>query len=293
MNISFKKAYDIISKKLDTWVTDAIAILPNLLLACIILVLGIFIVNRLKRILEKIISRFVKHKNLTNLISSIIHLLLIGIVVFSALKVLQLDATVKTLLAGAGVITLALAFAFQDTAANFVSGVFLALQRPFKSGETIQSKDHYGVVQIVHLRHTVIRNFQGQIVSIPNKDIFQNPLINFSTLGQRRLDLKVGVSYGDDLEKVERVALEAVKQISVLSEFTEPQLFYDKFGDSSIEFSILIWFNSGDQPTFWQGRSEAIKLIKKAFDENDISIPFPIRTLDFGIKGGEKLSSML
>ncbi|WP_346237476.1 mechanosensitive ion channel [Niabella insulamsoli] len=292
MSLTMDGAWKIISDKVEHWVELVISIFPNLLLACVILCVGLIAAKYFKRLFSKLLSRYIAQKNLANLIVSIFHLTIIGVVIFSALSVLKLDGTVTTLLAGAGVLTLALAFAFQDIAANFVSGVFITIQRPFRAGDTIQSKDHYGVVQIVHLRHTIIENFHGQLVTIPNKELFQNAITNFTTLGTRRLDLKVGVSYGDDLEKVERVTLEAVKNISVLSTDKPPKLFFDVFGDSSIECSVLIWLQSGAQSVLWQGRSEAIKLIKKAYDENDITIPFPIRTLDFGIKGGEKLSEV-
>lgn len=148
-----------------------------------------------------------------------------------------------------------------------------------------------GKIVDINLRDTVVMTFQGQQVIIPNKDVFQNPIENYSLLGKRRLDLVVGVSYGDDLEKVKSIVLEAVQPISVRTD-DEITFFYDEFSDSSINFEVRIWINSPEQPIWLQGRSEAIMYIKKAFDENNITIPFPIRTLDFGIKGGEKLSDM-
>ena len=281
--MDLERAYNIIIEKIEDWVKDLVALLPNLVVACIILVLGLFVVRFLKKIFRKGIAKVVPFKNLANLLTNILNLILIAIVIFAALSVLKLDKTVTTLLAGAGVIGLALAFAFQDIAANFVSGVFLAINRPFRAGETIKSKDHTGVVDIVNMRDTVITNFQGQMVRIPNKEIFQNPIVNYTRLGKRRLDLDVGVSYSDDLEKVERVAIEAVKSVSVICRENEPKVFFREFGESSINFDMMIWFKEGDQPTFLKGRSETVKAIKKAFDENGITIPFPIRTLDFSM----------
>ena len=109
-------------------------------------------------------------------------------------------------------------------------------------------------------------------------------------LGKRRVDLNVGVSYGDDLEKVKRITFEALKGIPNLSKEEETSLFFNKFGDSSINFVVRIWVNTPEQPAFLEVTSEAIIRIKKAFDANNISIPFPIRTLDFGIKGGQTFS---
>ncbi len=149
-----------------------------------------------------------------------------------------------------------------------------------------------GKVVEVNLRDTVISTFGGQTVIIPNKDVFQNPIENYSYLKKRRFDLQVGVSYGEDLEKVRQVTLDAVKDIDGISKTFETAFFYESFGDSSINFSIRMWIDTAEQLEFKKVGSEAIISIKKAFDANGIMIPFPIRTLDFGIKGGEKLSEM-
>ena len=150
-----------------------------------------------------------------------------------------------------------------------------------------------GKVITINMRDTIIRTFQGQMVIVPNKDIFQNSLENYTRSGKRRIDLTVGVSYGEDLDRVRQITLQAVKSISVLDAEEPPRLFYEEFADSSINFTLQLWINATDQPIYLQGRSEAIMLIKKAYDENNISIPFPIRTLDFAIKGGENLADTL
>lgn len=149
-----------------------------------------------------------------------------------------------------------------------------------------------GKVEEINLRDTTIRTFQGEMVIIPNKEVFQNPIENYSLLGKRRIDLKIGVSYGDDLQKVLDVTLNAVKGINGLSDEDEVTMFYKEFGDSSINFIIRLWIKNPDQPVYLQAGSDAIMRIKKAYDENDIMIPFPIRTLDFGIKGGTTLKEM-
>jgi small conductance mechanosensitive channel len=149
-----------------------------------------------------------------------------------------------------------------------------------------------GKVVEINLRDTVLRTFQGQTVIIPNKDVFQNPIENYSLLGKRRIDLVVGVSYGEDLERVRSVTLDAVKNISGLSADDETTLFYQEFGDSSINFLIRLWAATPEQPDYMRICSESIISIKKAYDANNITIPFPIRTLDFGIKGGTTLGKM-
>ena len=157
----------------------------------------------------------------------------------------------------------------------------------------IKSNDFFGVVKRINLRTTDILTPQGQMVLIPNKEVFQSPLINYSETGGRRIDLTVGISYGDDLEKVKNVTLGIIKDIPHQAPDSKVELFYEKFGDSSINFVVRVWLNAISQKEYKEAASEIIMKIKKAYDENDITIPFPIRTLDFGIKGGEKFSEML
>ena len=106
-----------------------------------------------------------------------------------------------------------------------------------------------------------------------------------------RIDLGVGVSYGDDLKKVKEVAIDAVKDIPGRTD-DEIKLYFTEFGDSSINFFVAVWVEYNSRANYLESQSEAIIAIKDAFDNNDITIPFPIRTLDFGIKGGQKIDSM-
>lgn len=108
-----------------------------------------------------------------------------------------------------------------------------------------------------------------------------------------RVDLQCGISYGDDLEKVKSVAMGAIDSVSSRNTERDVEFFYEEFGDSSINFVARFWIEYGGHQDFLAARSEGIMRLKKAFDENDIMIPFPIRTLDFGIKGGERLATVL
>lgn len=288
--MDINNAYELISDKLITWVKEFIKLLPNFVLAALVLTLGIFLSRIIKRITFRLIKRVSHNETINNLFASFTYVLAICITIFVVLSILNLDKAVTSLLAGAGIIGLALAFAFQDIAANFVAGIIMSFRKPIHVGDHIKSNDYSGIVHTVNLRDTVITTFQGEQVYIPNKEILQNPIKNYTVSGRRRLDLVVGVSYGDDLEKVKQIAIEAASKISVRSQSDEVTLFYKEFADSSINFTIRIWMEKPDN--FLTCRSEAVMLIKKAFDENDILIPFPIRTLDFGIKGGKELSEM-
>jgi len=290
MNV--ENAYKLITEKLTLWLRDLIKLLPNIALAALILVIGFFVAKAVRNFLRRIIRRVIHNETLDNLFSSLIYLFLLGIVIFIALSVLKLDKAVTSILAGAGILGLALAFAFQDIAANFMSGIFLSIRKPLSVGDIVKIKEYMGQVEDINLRDTVIRTFQGQMVIIPNKDVFQNPIENFTLLGKRRVDLVVGISYGEDLENVKEITINAVKNISGLSSDEDVTMFYTEFSDSSINYIIRLWIDTTKQVNFLEVKSQAIICIKKAYDTHDIMIPFPIRTLDFGIKGGVSLDQM-
>ena len=291
--MDINKAYEIIVNKLAMWLRELIRLLPNIAMAALILVIGFFIAKWIKKLACKVLSKFIHNQTLNDLFSSLVYIFSLGVTIFVALSILNLDKAVTSILAGAGIIGLALAFAFQDIASNFMSGIFLSIRRPLHTGDIVQIKDYMGKITQINLRDTVLRTFQGQMVIIPNKEVLQNPIENYSLLGKRRMDLTVGISYGEDLQKVKDITLKAVQDIEGLTAEDEITFFYKEFADSSINFDIRLWVRTPEQPAYLQVRSEAVMRIKKAYDENNITIPFPIRTLDFGIKGGIPLSDVV
>lgn len=290
--MDFDKAYHLIMDKLTTWLNELVKLLPNILLGAIVLVIGFFIAKRIKRFSNKMIEKFSDNVTLNNLFSSIIYIFFLGITLFTVLSILHLNKAVVSVLAGAGVAGLAIALAFQDIAANFISGVFISIRKPMHVGDIVKLKDFMGTVEEINLRDTVLKTFQGQMVIIPNKSVFQNPIENYSMLGKRRTDLTIRVSYGDDLEKVKKITLDALKGLKGLSSSDEVTMFYNEFAESSINYVIRLWIDSTEQPNFLEAGSEAIMRIKKAYDANGIRIPFPIRTLDFGNKGEETINEI-
>lgn len=285
-------ALRLIEAKIYAWLRELIRMLPNILLAALIILLGFYLSKWIGRFARRVYGKLSHGAVITNLFGSFVYLVCIGITLFAALSVLNLDKALTSLLAGAGIAGLALAFAFQDIAANFMSGILITLRRPVRINDIIKVKDYMGKVHAINLRDTVLQTFQGQMVIIPNKDVLQNPIENFSLLGRRRMDLSVGISYGEDLDRVKAVTLQAVSGISGLANNEQTSFFWEAFSDSSINFTLRLWAATPEQPDYLRLRSEAITQLKKAYDEAGIVIPFPIRTLDFGIKGGQTLSEM-
>ncbi|WP_366183236.1 mechanosensitive ion channel [Flavobacterium ovatum] len=290
--MDINKISSLITDKITDWFEALILLLPNIVMAAIVLAIGIYIAKFVRKLTTKLITKISNNLTLNNLFSSIVYFIFIGIVIFTVLTILNLDKAVTSILAGAGILGLALAFAFQDIAANFMSGIFISFRKPLKVGDIVQIKEYMGKVKVINLRDTVLETFQGKTVIIPNKEVFQNPIENYTILQKRRFDLSVGVSYGDDLEKVRDITLNAVSDIEGLSKEDEITVIFVEFGDSSVNLSIRMWINTPEQSVYNKVGSEAIIKIKKAYDANDIMIPFPIRTLDFGIKGGTALSEM-
>jgi len=290
--MDLNKALELIQGKLLLWFRELIRLLPNIALAALVLVLGLAVSRVVQRLARKVIGKLSHGAVITNLFASFIYIVCIGITLFACLSILKLDKAVTSILAGAGIAGLALAFAFQDIAANFMSGILITVRRPLHVGDIVKVKDYMGKVTEINLRDTVLQTFQGQLVIIPNKDVVQNPIENFSLLGRRRMDLAVGVSYNDDLEKVKERTLSAVAEISGLSPDHETSFFYTAFADSAINFTLRLWVASPEQPEYLRVQSEAIMQLKKAYDAAGISIPFPIRTLDFG-PDGKALETLL
>jgi small-conductance mechanosensitive channel len=223
----------------------------------------------------------------------VIGVILIAVGVFLALAVVNLSGIVTTLLAGAGIIALALGFAFREIVANFIAGIYISIRQPFRKGDIIDSEDHYGTVQKIFLRCTIIRTPQGQIVYIPNSDVIGKVLINYTQNHERRIDLACRISYGDDLKKAKQIAIEAIKGLDCYNKNKPVQLVYDEFGLNAIKFKVRFWVNFKKQWDFVSARSEAIMAITQKFKEEDLKIPFPVRTLDFDVRRGEKLDAML
>ncbi|MDX1503889.1 MAG: mechanosensitive ion channel [Thermoanaerobaculia bacterium] len=288
--MNFEDAVNKLLEKIQGWGEELVVLAPNLVAAILALVVAWLAARLARKALRRILGPVLPGQ-VARLLASVAYIGVIAVGAFVALGIVGLEKTVTSLLAGAGIIGLALGFAFQDIAANFMSGILLAFRRPFTPGELIETNDYFGKVDRVTLRSTRMTTPTGQMVLIPNRLIFENPIVNFTRLGSRRVDLTCGVAYGDDLAKARKLAVAAVEKVAGRDEDREVELYYNEFGDSSINFVVRFWIPFGDsQAAYLAAQSEAIQRIKTAFDEGGITIPFPIRTLDFGVVGGEPLA---
>ncbi len=279
--MDLKDAFLLVQEKIINWTKYTITLLPNFIVALLIIFLFIILARYIEKLAGRLIGKTTTNTSLVDLASQVIRIAILLTGIFVALSILELDKAVTSLLAGAGIIGLALGFAFQDLTANFLSGAFIAIQQPIRVGDVVETNGFFGKVKEINLRSTIIDNFSGQDIEIPSKDIFQKPIKNFSKSNERRMQLNCSVSYKDDLQQVQALALETINGLSFLQAEKPVEFHYQSFDDSGISFLIWFWIDQSKAGAPL-AMSEAIKAIKKTFDDNAITIPFPIRTLDIG-----------
>jgi small conductance mechanosensitive channel len=271
--------YQLLQKKLQSWFEGFVDMLPNYLLATLIILLFIVLSRIFRKLIFKALQRTSNNEAINDFISMLISIMVVLMGVFVALDVVHLDKTFASILAGAGIMGLAFSLGFQDVVANFVSSFMIATRKPYVAKDLIESNGVFGRVRKINMRSTYIDTPKGQTVVIPNRMIYQNPMTNFSGSGNRRIDLKVSVSYEADLRKVQQITMDAIKQITLLQEGKEIEFFYEAFGDYSIELVVRYWIPFSKQSEYMQAVHEGIVHLKEAFDENGIVIPYPIHTI--------------
>ena len=284
--------FEELSAKLERWGEELVPLLPNLAVAVLVLIIAWLAALLASKAAARLLSRVSDHEALNEIIRKLVRFAVMVAGLLIALNVLQLDEAATTFLAGAGIVGLALGFAFQDITANFIAGVAMAIKRPMRIGDLIETNDVTGTVKQIELRSTWLETLDGRIVMIPNRKIYEEKLSNLSRKGERRMELQVGVSYGDDLAVVKKVATAALE--TVQPRLDRPvDVFFQAFGESSVDFCAHVWIPFRTQRDMLAAQSAAVMAIHKAFGENGITIPFPIRTLDFGIPGGTPLREEL
>ncbi len=290
--LNLQKAATPVIDKLNKWGLSAVKMLPNLVVAVIVLVFSVLLAFVVGRVAHRMVKRISPYGHVARLVAGMSRLTVMAVGVILALSAMSLDRAVASVLAGVGIVSIAIGFASKDIAADYMAGFLIFFTHPFRTGHIIQVGNFFGYVESIEMRATKCHTQQGQRVIIPNRKIIEGEIINYSITGVRRVDLKCSVSYEDDLQQVEDLAMRAVESLPSRNPERPVEMFYEEFGASSINFSIRFWIEP-DQKTFLKARSEAIKVIRQAFRDHGITIPFPIRTLDFGISGGTNLRQQL
>ncbi len=202
---------------------------------------------------------------------------IIAIAIAWALRELGFEIT--TLLGAAGILTLAVAFAAQTSVSNLISGLFLMGERPFMIGDFVSVDDITGEVLSIDLLSLRLRTFDNLMVRIPNETMLKSNMTNLSRFPIRRLDLKIGVAYKEDLDRVKAVLDRVADANPLCLEEPRPLFIFLGFGDSSLDMQYSVWTK---RENFLETRNRMYLGIKAAFDAEDIEIPFPHRSLYTG-----------
>lgn len=265
--------------KLSGWLDALILNLPNILLALLVFTFCYWISRRLLHWSDKYFKKVIKQPSIRGLVANVISIITIILGLILALSILNLEGALKSMLAGAGVAGLAVSLALQGTLSNTFSGLFIAIKDEINIGDWIETNGISGEVINIDLRNTKVKEADNNIVVLPNKLIIENPFKNYGLTTRIRTTITCGVSYNSNLEQVKKLATEAIKEIYPPNTNEEIEFYYTDFGDSSIDFLLRFWVDAQEDLIALEVKSKAIMKIKSTFDQHNIEIPFPIRTI--------------
>ncbi|MGC1473480.1 MAG: mechanosensitive ion channel family protein [Psychroserpens sp.] len=285
MNDQLSEAFNNLRDKLSGWFNSIVTSLPNVVLAILVFVAAFFAARYVSKLVQKLVSRRVEQKSISLVVARIASVITVLVGLFVALGVLNLSQALTSLLAGAGVVGLAIGLALQGTLSNVVSGIVLSFRDRIRIGHWVETNGFSGEVMDINLNTFILKQADNNIVVLPNKMILENPIKNYSLTPTMRISLACGVGYESDLEVVERLTKEAVANaFDSIENAAAVEFFYTEFGDSSINYICRFWVDATKNLHNLEARTKAIIAIKKAYNANDINIPFPIRTLQFDNK---------
>ena len=256
---------------LNTFIYERL--LPNLLSISLYIIVGAIILKLLNSLVNRALS---KKLNLQTqmLIKKTIRA--VGIFVISVLVLNRLEVPLSALLGTAGIVTVAVGIASQNSMGNLISGIFLLSEQSFVVGDVIEVGSYIGTVQSVDLLSVKIKTFDGLHLRIPNETLIKSEITTITKNPLRRVPLQIGISYYDDIEKAREVLLSVVENEPLALKDPAPFFMVAGYGESSINLFLGVW---GKTPDFAVLKTSLLISIKKAFDENDIEIPFPHLTI--------------
>lgn len=265
--------------QLSGWGDAAVAALPRLIVALVVVFLTALIAYVVKHLMNNIMRRVGLRRNLRDVLR-----LLTGVTLWLVGGLIALTVVFPTITPGKALTTLglgsvAIGFAFKDTFENFLAGILILLREPFRIGDHVECEGAEGEVERITIRDTHIRQTDGQLVVVPNAQLFHNPVTVRTDRELRRATVICGVAYGENVDEARDVITEAVRGVDMVrDDVRDVQVFAKAFGASSIDFEVTWW--TGSQPVdIRASRDQVVGAIKHALDDAGIEIPFPYRTL--------------
>ena len=243
--------------------------------AVLILIIGVWLANRVQRITVRGLEKAKRvETTLIGFFGSITKYL---VLIFTGLAVLnQFGVQTTSLIAVLGAAGLAVGLALQGTLSNVAAGVMLLIFRPFKVGDYVEAGGHAGTIRELNLFITELATPDNVQIIVPNGRVWGSPVTNYSANPTRRVDLVMGVAYEDDIDAAMAVMYEVIGEESRVLADPEPLVAVSELADSSVNFVVRAWVNSGD---YWGVKFDLTKAMKQRFDEKGINIPFPCQTV--------------
>ncbi len=242
----------------------------NIALALAIFIVGRMVAAVIVRILNKVLVKSGMDEILVNFVTSIVKTLLLLFIIVAALD--QLGVNTTSLIALLGAAGLAVGLALQGSLQNFAAGVMMIVFRPFKAGDFVEVAGTSGVVEAINIFSTTMRTGDNREVIVPNGAIYGDTITNFSARDTRRIDMVFGIGYGDDIRKARDIMQGILDADERVLKDPATTIAVSELADSSVNFVVRPWVNSGD---YWPVKFDVTEKIKLAFDENNISIPYP------------------
>ena len=236
----------------------------------LVLVIGCFIAHWIMRFINRN-SQFVKiEPTLRGFLENLLKLVLYITVILTAANVMGIPLTsFVTLLASAGV---AVSLAMQGALSNFVGGMTILILKPFRAGDYVKIGDIEGTVQSIGVFYTEMVTPDNRHISLPNGNLTNTAIVNFTREGTRRLDVSFGVSYDADIDRVKAVLMGVIRDTSGILPDPAPIVKLSECGDSSVTFLMRVWCNAAD---YWHVNWDLLEKGKKALDAAGIEIPYP------------------
>ena len=271
----------LLSDRIGSYLTGFIEAAPKLAVAALVLLVTWLIVRLARFVIYRMGKRFRMRTNLIDVLQMMTSaaIWLAGILI--ALTIVFPSITPGKALTTLGLGSVAIGFAFKDTFENFLAGVLILLREPFAITDFVECEDVEGQIEEITIRDTRIRQTDGQLVVMPNHQLFQNPVTVRTDRDLRRTTIICGVAYGEDVDAARKVIFEAVTHVdTVRNDVKDVEVFAQAFGASSIDFEVTWW--TGSRPIdIRASRDQVVAAVKRALDEAGIEIPFPYRTLTF------------
>lgn len=249
----------------------------SMVLAAIILTFLGFIANKTSNLLvEKAVKRRGGDQHASKTAKKLTSYIIYPVTFVAAISVLGFP--LASLGAAVGLIGLGLSFALRDMIANFISGIMIMINRPFKIGDQVEVQGEAGTVRDIRIRATDIKTYDGRKVIVPNSTMYNGTVINNTAYDERRFEVIVGVGYDDDVEEAKELGIETLEGAENVESEPEPQVLVDELGGSSVNLKLRGW-SKPSKANMVKSASEVTQLVKEKYDEAGIDIPYPIRTV--------------